>query len=63
MLLAMAARTDYKRDELLIELVRSFPCLYELKDKSYKSSKAVKENAWGNIVEEMHKNGFVMDGK
>ena len=38
--------TCYKMDdEKIIEAVRSFPCLWQVTNKSYKDSKA-RENAW-----------------
>jgi len=40
-------------EEKLIECVREFECLWNVKEKSYKDQRA-KENAWKVIVEKVH---------
>ena len=37
-------RENYPRDEVLIELVREYPCLYDTSNKDYKDSRGVKAN-------------------
>ena len=43
-------------EEALIEAVRSFPCLWQVKSKSYKDLRA-KENAWRKVCLDTDLNG------
>lgn len=52
----MAPTLNEEETELLIELVRKYPVLYNLKDKSYFNNN-IKENAWKKIAEVLNKNG------
>ena len=52
---------NYARDEVLIELVKEHPCLYDPKNKDYKDSRGVKANVWKLITEDIV-NKFGPDG-
>ena len=45
--------------ELLIELVRSRPCLYDKKDPNYKDSRGVRANNWADIAKLMVESGHL----
>lgn len=45
-------------DEHLIDLVRSYPCLYDVRSADFKIA-LKKENAWKTIAESLEKTGIV----
>jgi hypothetical protein len=56
------ATKNYARDEMLIELIRKYPALYQVNGKSYKDSRTVKENCFKKVAEEMLASGFDCNG-
>ena len=54
----MAAPIQASWQEVLIELIRERPCLYDKSHRDYHDSKGVKQNLWLEVVQHMESAGF-----
>ena len=48
-----------EQDELLIDAVRSYPCIYDIRSPEFKVA-LVKENAWKAIAETLQRTGEIV---
>ena len=48
-----------KQDELLIDAVRSYPCIYDIRSPEFKVA-LVRENAWKAIAETLQRTGEII---
>lgn len=50
-------------EELLIELVRKYPAIYDKSHKDYKDRSGVVQNIWEAIEVQLKANGFELGGE
>ena len=56
----MASAVWKEIDEILINSVRDYPCLYNCKLKELKDNR-IKENAWKKVAAELNSSGNIYD--
>ena len=49
----MATQSSTVSDELLMEVIQNFPCIYDKRSKDYKDQR-MKQNAWKLIGDQIH---------
>ena len=55
---------DYNRNDILINMIKSFPTLYDFSHPSYTNTKTVELNIWKRIAENMRKStGRTVEGE